>query len=194
MTDTTPDLAALLAAATDPETKAEPTVDELLVRNAELEAQLLAQQTSDDVDEDLAAGMADVQVGEGRPREPGDDGTDDVAAVGAQDFDDYDDDEDEGGIGDALLTAPTEGKAAGWAPCPECGRPEADEYVDGTARCEHDGTPLTRLEGKADEDGYDFDDVEEVLEEKALGDDEAVVELGSLAELQARRAALEGRA
>lgn len=163
------ELARLLAAATELDVKSEPSVEELLARNAELEAMLLAQ--ADDPD------VAAFEAGDDGPPpaplvEPGDDGTDDAGAPGAADFEDYDDDEDgdEPDETDVALSAPTQGKADGWAPCSECGRGEADEYVDGTARCEWDGTPLTRLEGK----GFDFDglgadlDVQ-LLEAKTVG-------------------------
>lgn len=159
------ELERLLAAATtldDAEVKADPTVDELLARNAELEAMVLASQDDQDVADYEAGGGEDgaklaLPAAAGSGLEPGDDGTDDLAAPGAPDYDDYDEDDLEadgldGDVGDVALASPTQAKAAGWAPCPECGRGEADEYVDGTARCEHDGTPLVRLEAK----GYDF--------------------------------------
>lgn len=48
-----------------------------------------------------------------------------------------------------LVAEPGEVKKAGWAPCPTCGGTNRDEYADGTARCEDDGTALTHAEGKA---------------------------------------------
>jgi hypothetical protein len=49
-------------------------------------------------------------------------------------------------------------------PCPSCGRKDADVYADGTARCEHDGSPLMVEEKAADleldPDDYPFVDPE----------------------------------
>lgn len=73
---------------------------------------------------------------------------------GGYDFDALPDVEDEPTPGDLDSVTPTgEEKAAGpWGPCPTCGSLNRDEYADGTARCEEDGTALTRVESK----GHDF--------------------------------------
>ena len=84
-----PDLERLLAAATDLDTKADeqPSVEELLARNAELEATVLALQDDSEVADYEAGGDVGVPLA-GPVREPGDDGTDDLAAPGADDYDD----------------------------------------------------------------------------------------------------------
>lgn len=101
----------------------------------------------------------------------------------------------EGEAGEYDPTLLPEGKAAGWENCPDCGSAGADEYADGTARCEDCGTPLQRLSTK----GLDFDDDEldgvlTVLDDEAPVEAEAkaldVVELSEMELLLARREAL----
>jgi hypothetical protein len=83
---------------------------------------------------------------------------------------------------------PSQGKAAGYAPCPDCGSTGVDEYADGSpARCEDCGTVVARLEQKDyDEADDELDGVLEVIEVKA-----DTVMLSEMELLQARREALE---
>lgn len=77
------------------------------------------------------------------------------------------------------------GKAAGWAPCPDCGSTNVDEFADGTARCEDCGTLLSSA-GPEQAKGYDFDDLEGVDEPvEAKADDEVEAEPEAAVETKA---------
>jgi hypothetical protein len=97
----------------------------------------------------------------------------------------------EGAAGEFDPTLLPEGKALGWQPCSACGSTAADEYADGTARCEDCGAPLTGSETKGvDFDEDELDGVLEVIDAplEAKADTVALTEMELL---QARRVALE---
>ncbi len=129
-----------------------PTLEELAAHIALLEDQLLALTASAapgadaQADFDADPDLADPELSEG---------PDGLAAGVAEDAE----------FDPTLLP---EGKALGWAPCPNCGSTNADVFDDGTARCEDCGMPLVRSEEKAAggwDVGVDYDEPDDPVEE-----------------------------
>lgn len=209
-------LRELLERAFELESKAaavsDPGVEELRTEIAQLQDDLYAL-TSGDTELE-AEGLGELGELGAEPVGVDDDEDEDEGDVG-MDFDVPDDapvdaevaERVDASVGDAPTEASSdagpervadavEGKAAGWAPCPNCGSTDADEYADGTARCADCGTQLAKAgstskdstppggsDTAAEADRMSGKDDDGGLESKALNDE--------FVELRAQRLALE---
>lgn len=189
-------LRELLERAFELESKAaavsDPGVEELRTEIAQLQDDLYAL-TSGDTELE-AEGLGELGELGAEPVGVDDDEDEDEGDVG-MDFDVPDDAPVDAEVAERVADA-VEGKAAGWAPCPNCGSTDADEYADGTARCADCGTQLAKAgstskdstppggsDTAAEADRMSGKDDDGGLESKALNDE--------FVELRAQRLALE---